>query len=675
MVAYIAKLGKAAKHSKNMLEGFKQRFMICLVATIPVLFLSPTIQSFFNFYLRFPGDILVLLGISTFVFVYGGMPFFVGLSREIKAKSPGMMTLVGIAIFIAYFYSAATVFFIPGKMFFWELVTLIDIMLLGHYIEMRSALGASKSVEKLAKIMPAKAHLLLDDGSMKSVSINQLSKNDKVVVKPGEKVPADGVVVDGESEIDEAFLTGESKPKYRNVGDKVLGGAINGDGSLTIEVKEVGKDSYLSRVIDLVNSAIFSKSKIQTLANRVALVLTVISLFTGLITFSVWFYFGNDILFALERTVTVMVIACPHALGLAIPLVISRVVTLGAGRGILIRNKKAFEDAHKVDTIIFDKTGTLTKGEMEVSDVVAFKEGQENEVLSCAAALEQKATHGIAVAIVRRAADDGLEIPKVENFKQEVGRGVVGEIENKKVVIGNKKMFEDLELGSEKSKKRLEETKTVMRRLAKKGKSVLFVACDGEIKGVIGLEDAIREEAAEACKNLKKSGYKLAIITGDNKVTASSVARKLGIDEVYADILPDQKLAKIRKLQRKGKKVAMVGDGINDAPALVQANVGIAIGSGTDVAIESADVVLVRSDLRRVADTFDLSAASKRKLVQNLVWATGYNLAALPIAGGALYGYNIMLKPSMAAILMALSTTIVAINSRFISRCRKCGKC
>ncbi len=654
-----AEKGHAAHHA-HMVEDFKRRFWISLIATIPVLILSPLIQSLLRVSLKFPGDKFILFGISTFIYFYGGWPFLKGIVEELKRKQPGMMTLIALAITVAYVYSSGVVFGIRGKFFFWELVTLIDIMLLGHWIEMRSVMGASRALEELARLMPSQAHLVLDDGLVRDIKLEELKKGDKVLVKPGERVPADGRVIDGDSEINEAMITGESRPVSKRANDEVIGGSVNGSGSLTIEVKKTGKDSYISQVIELVRTAGESKSKAQSFANKAAFWLTLIAVTAGVVTLISWLMLGKEFVFALERMVTVMVITCPHALGLAIPLVIAVITALSAQNGLLIRNRTAFESARNLQTIVFDKTGTLTKGEFGVSDIISLGDWSEDDLLRKVASVEINSEHTIAKGIVKKAKEKNLKLSKVEKFEAIAGKGAKAQIEGEKIFVGSKGIFDIANVKSVEAEKKMEE-------IASQGKTIVFVISGKKIQGIIGLSDIIRDESKEAVGKMKDLGLEMAMITGDNNATAKYVAGELGLDTYFAEVLPDKKSEKIKQLQRQGKKVAMVGDGVNDAPALAQADVGIAIGAGTDVAVETADVILVKNDPRNVVDIIALSRATQRKMVQNLVWATGYNIFAIPLAAGVLYKYGIILAPAVGALVMSLSTIIVAINARLIS--------
>ncbi|HFE52889.1 MAG TPA: copper-translocating P-type ATPase [Bacteroidetes bacterium] len=640
-----------------MVADFRRRFWVSLVITVPILLLSPLIQRFLGLgtALRFSGDTYVAFLLSSAVFFYGGYPFLKGFVDELRKLQPGMMTLIALAISVAYFYSSSVVFGLAGKTFFWELATLIDIMLLGHWIEMKSVMGASRALEELAKLMPSDAHKILPDGTVQDVPLDQLRPGDRVLVKPGEKVPADGQVVEGETSVNEAMLTGESKPVHKRAGDEVIGGAINGEGSIVVEVQRTGKDSFLSQVIDLVREAQASKSKTQDLANRAALWLTLIAILGGAITMFVWIAIVNkDLAFALERTVTVMVITCPHALGLAVPLVVAVSTAISARNGLLIRNRAAFEAARNIRAIIFDKTGTLTEGSFGVTDVISVGSRYSPEQLvQLAAAVEAHSEHPIATGIVSSAKTH----PSVEDFRAIPGKGAQGVVEGHEVLVVSPGYLRE---------KQLEVRNDEVEKVESQGKTVVFVVVDGSVEGAIALADTIRPESRQAIASLKQMGIRTMMLTGDNRQVARWVAEELGLDEYFAEVLPHEKAAKIKEVQARGLTVAMTGDGVNDAPALAQADVGIAIGAGTDVAVETADIVLVRSNPLDVVAIIDLAKATYRKMVQNLAWATGYNAFAIPLAAGALYTYGILLSPAMGAVLMSLSTVIVAVNARFL---------
>ncbi|PKN89483.1 MAG: copper-translocating P-type ATPase [Deltaproteobacteria bacterium HGW-Deltaproteobacteria-1] len=652
-----SKGGNHTDHHAHMAADFRKRFWISLILTLPILILSPMLQMLVGLRetIHFPGDIYVLFVFSSAVFWYGGWPFLKGLFEELKSRQPGMMTLVAVAITTAYVYSSAVVFGLAGKIFFWELATLVDIMLLGHWIEMRSVMGASKALEELAKLMPSDAHKLMPDGSVKDVPLGELAVDDKVLIKPGEKIPADGVIVEGESSVNEAMLTGESTPVAKKTGGKVIGGAINGEGSLTIEVKGTGKDSFLAQVIDLVKQAQESKSKTQKFADTAAMWLTIVALSCGAVTFLIWLVaMSKEFSFAIERAVTVMVITCPHALGLAIPLVVAVSTALAAKNGLLIRNRVSFEGARKLQAIIFDKTGTLTEGRFGVSDTLVLSQDIDEETLrQYAASVDANSEHPIATAI---AASSEKKLP-VENFKSIPGKGAEGTVESREIKVVSPGYL---------SEQKIHLADPRIEPLQAQGKTVVFVLVDGKLKGAIALADIVRPEAKQAIDALKALNIRCMMLTGDNKATAKWVSDQVGLDEYFAEVLPGDKAAKVKEVQSRGILVAMTGDGVNDAPALAQADVGIAIGAGSDVAVETADVILVRSNPLDVVAIVQLSRATYRKMIQNLFWATGYNAFAIPLAAGALYAWGVLLSPAMGAVLMSASTVIVAINARLL---------
>jgi len=643
-------------HHVHHVEEFKRRFWISLIFTIPILLLSEMIQMWLGLeWIRIPYQKQFLSLMSVIIYFYGGWPFLKGLFQEVKSRQPGMMTLIGTAISVALFYSLGTVFLISGKDFFWELATLINIMLLGHWIEAKSVLGASMALEDLVRIMPTAAHLI-KNGALIDIPISQLKRGDIVLVRPGEKVPSDGVIVEGESSVDESLLTGESKPIDKRVGDKVVGGTMNGEGVLKVRVERTGEETYLSQVIKLVREAQESRSRTQDLANRAAALLFYAALGVGIITFIVWSFVANFD-FALERTVTVLVIACPHALGLAIPLVVALSTSITAKNGILIRDRRAFEMVKDVNVVVFDKTGTLTAGKFGVSDVVPFI--PEIDLLGLAASIELNSEHIIAKAIVEYAKNKGAEIFQTKEFKALPGKGAYGKVGEREVYVGSINLLEDL--GIKVGDPRITE-------LQRQGKTVVFTVVNGKLAGAFALADSIRTESYEAVKRLKENGIKVYMLTGDSEEVARWVAEELGVDNYFAQVLPDQKAEKIKILRKNGDKVAMVGDGVNDAPALVTADVGIAIGAGTDVAIESADIILVKSDPRDVAKVIDISRKTYSKMVQNLLWAAGYNVITIPLAAGILSGFGLSLPPAIGAIIMSLSTVIVAFNSQTLRK-------
>jgi Cu2+-exporting ATPase len=645
---------KGMSHHKKMVKDFRRRFIVSLILTIPVLLFSPTIQGWLNYSITFTGIKYVTLTIASLIFIYGGWPFLKGLVKELMKKSPGMMTLIALAISVAYFYSFAVVVGLAGKYFFWELVTLIDIMLLGHWIEMRSVMGASRALEELVQLLPSEAHLITN-GDIEEIPIEELKKGDKALVKPSEQIPSDGVIQKGRSFVDVSMITGESQPVEKEEGDEVIGGSINGDGTLTIEIKKTGEESYLNKVIDLVKTAQKNKSKTQKLADKAAFWLTIISISTGIITFLAWYFVSYDVSYSIERMATVMVITCPHALGLAIPLVVAVSTSLSAKNGLLIRNRTAFENSRKITTVIFDKTGTLTKGEFAVSSIRAYKKKfSEEKIIRYAASLERYSEHPIATGIVKRAEEQELEYLEVEHFQAIKGKGIEGTIEGKAVKVVSKSYLEEKEITFPESYQE------------KKAETLVNLLIENELVGTIGLGDQIREESYPAIERLKKAGIQCWMLTGDTEAVAKEVAEKLGMEGYFAEVLPHEKQEKIKELQKDGEYVAMTGDGVNDAPALAQADVGIAIGSGTDVAAETADIILVNSNPEDVTQLILFGKATYRKMIQNLFWATGYNAIAIPLAAGALAFVNFIISPAIGAILMSLSTVIVAINARLL---------
>jgi Cu2+-exporting ATPase len=586
-------------HHAMMIADFEKRFYVVLVLTLPLMLLSKTIERWLHLDISFTGSSYLLFALASVVFVYGGWPFLTGLLSETKAKNPGMMTLIGFAITVAYAYSAAIVFGLMGMDFFWELDTLILIMLLGHWIEMKSVAGASKELDLLVQLMPAEAHMVMP-GMVHDVKTDTLKANDIILVKPGEKVAADGIILEGESYLNESMLTGEPKPVQKIMGDKVIAGSINGNGSFKVTVSHAAKDSYLSQVVKLVEDAQNSKSQTQLLADKAAKWLTIIALVTGIVTFLYWYLTGQTLAFAMERMVTVIVICCPHALGLAVPLVVAKSTALSAKNGLLIKKRTAFEDARKITTVVFDKTGTLTVGRFEVSKVVSLQKNlTENELIRLASALEQNSEHPIATGILQKAKELAVTLPSTQNFKAITGQGVEATVEGEKILVVS-------------------------------------------------------------------PGYLREMLTGDNRKVAASVSKTLGMDSFIAEVLPHQKLEKIKELQDKGEFVAMTGDGVNDAPALAQADIGIAVGSGSDIAAETAGFVLVNSNPKDIVSLILFGRATYRKMVQNLAWATGYNVIALPLAAGVLYNQGIVLSPAAGAVLMSISTVVVAINASLL---------
>lgn len=648
-------------HHAMMVKDFRKRFFVSVIITIPVLLLSPVIQEFlfavFGITVpSFRGDIYILFLLSTVIFFYGGRPFLVGIRQELISHAPGMMTLIAVAITVAYIYSSLVVFGLMGMILFWELATLIDIMLLGHWLEMRSVMGASKALEELARLLPADAHKVDEKGNVRDIPLEEIVTGDILLVRPGEKIPADGVVIHGDTSVNEAMLTGESKPVNKVKGNEVIGGAVNGEGAITIEVKKTGAESFLSQVVSLVKEAQESKSHTQELADRAAKWLTIISLTGGTITLLVWSQLMDmDLAFALERAVTVMVITCPHALGLAIPLVVAISSAVAARNGLLIRNRVAFENARNLNAIIFDKTGTLTTGKFGVTEIIILDTTiKEEELLKYAASVEANSEHPIARGIAASVED----VYKVDNFLSIPGKGAQGIVEGKEVKMVSPGYLREQGIIIENE---------IVSKLILQGKTVVYVMIEGKVKGAIALADIIRPEAKQAVKTLKKMGIKCMMLTGDHEQVARWVAEETGLDEYFAEVLPQEKAAKVKEVQSRGFVVAMTGDGVNDAPALARADIGIAIGAGTDIAVETADIILVKSNTKDVASIVSLSRATYRKMLQNLFWATGYNVVAIPLAAGILYEQGVMLSPAAGAVLMSLSTIIVAINAKFLS--------
>ena len=644
-----------------MIADLRHRFVVSLALTVPVLLLSHMVQDWLGLHgrLAFPGDRYVEFALSAVIFFYGGWPFLSGLARELRGRLPGMMTLIGLAISVAFFYSAAVTFGLPGMPFYWELATLIDIMLLGHWIEMKSVLGASNALGELARLIPANAHRLNQSGSAQDVPVSQLVPGDLVLVKPGERVPTDGVVREGRTSIDESMLTGESRPVAKDAGARVTGGSVNGEGAFTLEVQQTGAETYLARVMRMVEEAQQSRSQAQDLANRAALWLTFIALGAGAATLAGWLFAGQSFSFALERMVTVMVITCPHALGLAIPLVIAGVTALGAQHGLLLRDRTAFENARQLSAIVIDKTGTLTEGRFGIAQVIPLASSAQDEVLRLAAGVEQSSEHSIARGVLRGAGARGLAVPAATGFSSIPGQGAVATVEGAQIAVVSPGYVAEAGLDEAFSDQRIQAEQAA-------GRTVVFVLRDGAPLGAISLDDVVREDSAAAIERLKKMGLRPIMLTGDAEPVARRVAAELGIEEFFAGVLPEAKAAKVAELQQRGLKVAMVGDGVNDAPALATADLGIAIGAGTDVAAETADVILVRSSLPDAVSVIELSAAMHRKMVQNLAWATGYNLLSLPLAAGVFYSQGISISPAFGAVLMSLSTVVVAINARLL---------
>ena len=643
------------KHAGHNVSDFWKRFIICSIASIPVLALSHMIQLFLGFKFSFTGAKYVLAALSTFIFIYGGYPFLKGLYDEVKDRAIGMMTLIGVAISVAWAYSFAITFGLQGMDFYWEMATLVDIMLIGHYFEMKSVMGASRSLELLVKMMPSTAHHLVN-GMVHDMPVSHLKIGDIVMVKPGEKVPVDGLVTEGESYVDESMLTGESRPIKKEKDSKVIGGALNSNGSLTIKVVSTGKDSYLSKVVKLVEDAQQVKSKTQNFADRSAKILTFVALGGGVITLAVWLLLGFPFVFALERMVTVMVISCPHALGLAVPLVVAISTSISAQKGLLIRNRTAFENARLITTIIFDKTGTLTKGIHQLQEVkVLNKTLDEKELLRLASGVEQHSEHYIATGLMRKVKELNIGIPKSERFNYMPGKGLEGIVEGKEIKVVGPNYLKKQNISIPETNDEFTGT-------------VVYVLVDKVVSGYFTFSDQIRESSFEAIQILKEAGIKNLLLTGDNEKVAKKVSDELKMDGFLANVLPHDKLERVKELQEKGEYVAMTGDGVNDAPALAQADVGIAVGSGTDVAAETADIILVNSDPKDIASLILFGKATYNKMIQNLWWAAGYNVVAIPLAAGVLYNWGIMLSPAIGAVLMSLSTIVVAVNAKLLKQ-------
>jgi len=652
----------------SMEKDFKKRFFITLPFVVLSILLSRMIQMWLGFNLAIPGQELMLFTIGTFIFFFGGLPFFKGAKGEISTRNIGMMSLVALAITAGYTFSVAATFLFPGESLYWEIATLISVFLLGHWLEMRAVRGATGALAELAKLIPPSAHLIKNGGIL-DVKTSELKIGDRVLVKPGEKIPVDGVVIDGESSVNESMVTGESRPINKKKGDKVIGGTINQDGSLTIEVAKTGADTAISQIMKLIQEAQASKPNVQHLADRAASVLTFVAIIAGLSAFIFWFFVEpRGAVFAATLAVTVIVVACPHALGLAIPTVTTITSTLGAKNGILIKDMKGLEIARKISYVVFDKTGTLTKGEFGISEIILSDKSpakDKDELLKLAAAVEIQSQHSIAQGIVNEAKNKKFEILNVQEFKSYPGKGAIGIVDDKKIVVGNKALLEELKI-------------EIVSNLLSNGNKAdtksgtqVYVAIDSKLAGIILLSDIIREESKEAIEKLHDMGIKTAMLTGDAQDVADEVGKQLNIDTVFAQVLPEDKVNKVKQLQNEGNIVAMVGDGVNDAPSLTQSHVGIAIGAGTDVAVESADIVLMKNDPIDVVKAISLSRKTNTKMIQNLIWATGYNIFAIPTAAGVFYpSFGIVLRPEWAALLMSASSIIVVFNALLLRRAK-----
>ena len=644
------------RHKGHLTENFKKRFFISLIITIPILILSPTIQNLLKFSFSFNGSKIIIAILASIVAIYGGMPFFIGAIGEIKRRDIGMMVLVSLAVLSGYLYSLGTTFLFEAPDFYWEISTLTVLLLFGHWMEMKAIMGTSGALGELAKLIPKKSNLIKGKEIIE-VSTEELKIGYIVLVKPGEKIPIDGIVYEGETSVNESMITGESKPISKSRGDKVIGGSINFDGSIKVKVVKTGKDTTLNQIIELVKQAQTSKPRTQKLADKAANYLTMTAIVVGILAFVYWSSLGNQtFIFALTIAITVIVIACPHALGLAIPIVTTISTTIAAKNGMLIRDMSAVETAENLDYIVFDKTGTLTRGVFEVSDIIGDK-----KILALAESVELHSEHIIGKGIVKKANNEKIKIIGVKNFKSIPGKGAFGNVGHTGVYIGNLALINQFNIKNGFFKE--------AERLALQGKTIVYIANKIKVLGVIALSDILREEAKEAVKQLKEMEIKTAMLTGDNKQTAEYVSKELEIDTYFAEILPEDKVNKIKELQKKGI-VAMVGDGVNDAPALTQANIGIAIGAGTEVAIESAQVILARDNPLEVVKLIRLSKETKNKMKQNLWWAAGYNIIAIPVAAGVLYPAGIMLRPEWGALIMAVSSIIVVWNSLLLKKFR-----
>jgi P-type Cu2+ transporter len=651
------------KHAGHSPDVFKKKFWLSLVLTIPALLFSETVQGWLNIHRSFAGSTYIPALFGVVIFFYGGLVFLKGAKAELADRLPGMMTLISMAISVAFVYSLAVTFkIVHGMDFWWELATLVTIMLLGHWLEMASVMNAQGALKELAKLLPDEAELVVDGGT-KKVPVSELTVGDLVLIRPGAQVPADAEVIKGESDVNESMLTGESKPVKKAEGAAVIGGTINGSGALTVKIAKIGNDTALAGIMKLVAEAQSSKSKTQILADKAAFYLTFVALGAAVITGVAWAIAGKDAAFILERIVTVLVIACPHALGLAVPLVTAISTTLAAKNGLLIRQRMALEAARNVDIVLFDKTGTLTKGQQGVSDIWTTGEYKEEDILYLAASLEQHSEHIVGKGIMQKAQEQHVHLDEVQNFMALPGLGVQGVLHGHETYIAaSKRYLDENKLAVPK------EVAPQIEQAAKDGKTEVYLIKDNAVIGALALADQIREESREAVMALQGMGVKTAMITGDSKDVAAYVARELGLDQFFAEVRPEDKSAKVIELQNKGMRVAMVGDGVNDAPALTQADIGIAIGAGTDVAIESAGIVLASSDPRGVVKIVRLSHATYRKMLQNLGWATGYNALAIPLAAGVTAAFGFVLSPAIGAVLMSLSTIIVASNAQFLRR-------
>ena len=655
--------GSHDKHEGHSPEMFREKFWLSFILTIPVVFWSDHIQQLLGYSApTFPGSDWIPPALGTVIFFYGGLVFIRGAWHELRDRLPGMMTLISLAIFVAFLFSwVVQLGLIDASALWWELATLVTIMLLGHWIEMRSIDQAQGALQELAKLLPDTA-TRISNGEEEKVSVDELRDGDLILVRPGENIPVDGVVKKGSSDINEAMITGESRPLKKGEGDEVIAGTNNGEGSLRIEVTGTGENTKLSGIMRLVSDAQQSKSRAQNLADRAAQLLTGVAIVAGVLTLVVWQFLGAPIDFSIIRTVTVLVIACPHALGLAVPLVVAISTTLGAQNGLLVRDRRGLEEARNMNVVIFDKTGTLTLGEHRVVEMTVADGIEEDEALRIAAGVESESEHPIAQGILKTAEERDLDIPSSKEFRAITGKGVTAEVNGKKYQVGGPALLE------EESAKVPSELRDAAEKAAGQGQAAIYLLQDGKALAVFAVADAIREESHEAVRALHERGIEVAMLTGDAQAVADAVAKELEIDTVFAEVLPDDKASKVKEMQGQGKRVAMVGDGVNDAPALATADIGIAIGAGTDVAVEAGHIVLVRSDPRDIPRIVTLSRSTYRKMLQNLWWAAGYNIIAIPLAAGVLAAWGILLTPALGAVLMSASTVVVAINAQFLKR-------
>ncbi|MBI2051850.1 HAD-IC family P-type ATPase [Candidatus Roizmanbacteria bacterium] len=675
------------KDHASMEKDFKRRFFVTLPLTLIVMLLSESIQKWLGISIEFPQRTFILFLLGTAIFAYGGIPFFKGAKGELSTRNYGMMTLVALAIAVGYTFSVFATFLFPGESLYWEISTLISVFLLGHWLEMRAVRGTTGALAELAKLIPKTAHLVRGKNVV-DVKTEDVVIGNLVLVKPGEKIPVDGVIVEGSSSVNESMVTGESRPIEKKKGDQVIGGTLNNDGSLTVNVNKTGKETAVSQIMELIRMAQESKPQVQHLADRAANVLTLTAVLVGTGTFLYWlFATSQGPIFAATLAVSVVVVACPHALGLAIPTVTTITSALGARNGILIKDMKGLEIARKVDYIVFDKTGTLTKGEFGVSEIISVARGPvgdfppasarkklravgnpsisatprsvSNELLQMAAAVEAHSQHSIAEGVVRETKKRGVKVPQVKDFKSYPGRGAEGKVDGNRIIVGNRTLMEEVKI----PERQLDSL------TPKSVGTLVYVSVNNSLAGALVLSDLVREESKEAIKKLQEMDIKTAMLTGDRKDVADAVSKELGIDTTFAEVLPEDKVKNIKELQKKGQVVAMVGDGVNDAPSLTQSHLGIAIGAGTDVAVESAEIVLMKNDPRDVVKAITLSRKTNTKMVQNLIWATGYNVAAIPTAAGVFYnGFRILLRPEWAAVLMSLSSIIVVFNALLLHR-------